>query len=145
MKFRSTVLASSLAVAALAFAMQASAACTYPKSPDKIPDGSKATKEEMIAGMKTMRAYNDLIKQYTDCLKTEHDQQVTKIDPSLATTIQTQFTALDTLVDKYRTTTNASGYVLYTALTAADKKLLSAAVKAVQEPLSQVSAKVASA
>jgi hypothetical protein len=80
MKFRSTVLASSLAVAALAFAMQASAACTYPKSPDKIPDGSKATKEEMIAGMKTMRAYNDLIKQYTDCLKSERDAAVAKID-----------------------------------------------------------------
>ena len=52
MKFRSTVLASSLVVAALAFAAQASAACTYPKAPDKIPDGSKATKEEMLAGVR---------------------------------------------------------------------------------------------
>ncbi len=83
MKFRYTVLAASLAIAALAVATQASAACSYPKAPDKIPDGSKATKEEMIAGMKTMRAYNDLIKQYTDCLKDEHDASVTKIDPSL--------------------------------------------------------------
>ena len=84
MKFRSTLLVSSLAVAALAVATQASAACSYPKAPDKIPDGTKASKEEMIAGMKAMRAYNDLIKQYTDCLKSEHDDQVTKIDPSLA-------------------------------------------------------------
>src|SRR3984957_19759098 len=84
MKFRSTVLASSLAIAALGFAMQASAACTYPKAPDNIPDGSKASKDEMIAGMKAMRAYNDLIKQYTDCLKDEHDSAVAKIDPSLA-------------------------------------------------------------
>jgi hypothetical protein len=84
MKFRSTVLASSLAIAALGFAMQASAACTYPKAPDAIPDGTKATKDEMIAGMKAMRAYNDLIKQYTDCLKDEHDSAVAKIDPSLA-------------------------------------------------------------
>ena len=84
MKFRSTVLASSLAVAALVVATQASAACTYPKTPEKIPDGSKATKEEMIAGMKSMRAYNDLIKQYTDCLKDEHDSAAGKIDPSLA-------------------------------------------------------------
>lgn len=82
MKFRSAVLASSLAVAALAMAAQASAACTYPKAPDKIPDGSKATKEEMIAGMKTMRAYNELVKQYTDCLREDHDAAVTKIDPS---------------------------------------------------------------
>jgi hypothetical protein len=83
MKFRSTLLASSLAIAALAFATQASAACSYPKAPDQMPDGNKATKEEMIAGMKAMRAYNDLIKQYTDCLKEDHDAAVAKIDPSL--------------------------------------------------------------
>jgi hypothetical protein len=83
MKFRSTLLVSSLAVAALAVAAQASAACSYPKAPDKIPDGTKASKEEMIAGMKAMRAYNDLIKQYTDCLKDEHDTAVAKIDPNL--------------------------------------------------------------
>ena len=83
MKFRSTVLATFLATAALAVAAQASAAgCSYPKAPDKIPDGTTASKEEMIAGMKAMRAYNDLIKQYTDCLKSEHDDQVAKIDPS---------------------------------------------------------------
>jgi hypothetical protein len=84
MKFRSTVLASSLAIAALTIATQASAACAYPKSPDKIPDGSKATKEEMIAGMKMMRAYNDQIKTYTDCLKDEHDAAAAKIDSGLA-------------------------------------------------------------
>jgi hypothetical protein len=83
MKFRSTVLVTSLAIAALALCAQASAACSYPKAPDKIPDGNKASKEEMIAGMKAMRAYNDLIKQYTDCLKDEHDAAVAKIDPNL--------------------------------------------------------------
>jgi hypothetical protein len=84
MKFRSTVLVSSLAIAALGIATQASAACAYPKAPESVPDGSKASKDEMIAGMKAMRAYNDLIKQYTDCLKDEHDSAVAKIDPSLA-------------------------------------------------------------
>jgi hypothetical protein len=84
MKFRSTVLASSLAITALVIAAQASAACSYPKTPDKIPDGTKATKEEMIAGMKMMRAYNDLIKQYTDCLKAEHDAEVAKVDAAPA-------------------------------------------------------------
>jgi hypothetical protein len=84
MKFRSTVLAASLAFAALAFAAQASASCSYPKAPDRIPDGTKATKEEMLAGMKAMRAYNDLITKYTECLQGEHDAAVAKIDPSLA-------------------------------------------------------------
>jgi len=68
-----------------------------------------------------------------------------KIDPTLSNTIQTQFAALDKLVDSYRSTSNASGYVLYTDLTDSDKKSLAAAVKAVQEPLSKVASKIANA
>jgi hypothetical protein len=86
MKLRSTLLASSLAVAALAIAAQASANCSYPKAPDKLPDGSKASKEEMISGSQSMKAYNDLITQYQACLQTEHDAAVAKLksDPSLS-------------------------------------------------------------
>jgi hypothetical protein len=83
MKFRSIVPATSLAIAALAVAAQAAAGCSYPKAPDKIPDGTTSTKAEMIAGMTAMRAYNDLIVKYSDCLKGEHDAAVAKIDPSL--------------------------------------------------------------
>jgi hypothetical protein len=83
MKFRSTVLATALAFAALAVAAQASAACSYPNPPERIPDGTKATKEEMLAGMKTMRAYNDLVAKYTECLQADHDAAIGKIDPSL--------------------------------------------------------------
>jgi iron uptake system component EfeO len=68
-----------------------------------------------------------------------------KIDPTLTSTITSAFTSLDTLVDTYRTGSNESGFVLYTTLTTTDKQKLAAAVKAVQEPLSQVAAKVASA
>lgn len=68
-----------------------------------------------------------------------------KIDASLTSSISQQFSALDKLVDGYRTDANASGFELYTALTDTDKQKLAAAVKAVQEPLSQVAAKVASA
>ena len=68
-----------------------------------------------------------------------------KIDASLTSSISTEFTALDTLVDTYRSGSNASGFELYTALTDTDKQKLAAAVKAVQEPLSQVAAKVAGA
>ncbi len=66
-----------------------------------------------------------------------------KIDPVLAKTITTNFAALDALVDKYRSTTDSSGFKLYGELTSADKKALAAAVKAVQEPLSRVASKVA--
>lgn len=68
-----------------------------------------------------------------------------KIDPGLTTSVSTAFTALDKLVDTYRTGGNASGFQLYTSLTNADKQKLAAAVKAVQEPLSQVASKVANA
>jgi iron uptake system component EfeO len=66
-----------------------------------------------------------------------------KIDPQLTKTIVARFAALDALVDTYRTSANPSGFVYYDALTKADKRKLAAAVKAVQEPLSQVASKVA--
>jgi iron uptake system component EfeO len=68
-----------------------------------------------------------------------------KIDPALTNTISAAFTALDKLADTYRTTDNPSGYVLYTTLNDTDRRNLAAAIKAVQEPLSRVAAKVANA
>jgi iron uptake system component EfeO len=66
-----------------------------------------------------------------------------KIDAGLSHTIAARFRSLDHLVDTYRTASNPSGFVYYSALTKADKRKLAAAVKAVQEPLSQVASKVA--
>jgi hypothetical protein len=74
-------LASLLFLAAAVAGGQAYATCSYPQAPTKIPDGATATKEEMIEGMKAVKAYNDQIKAYTDCLRLEHDQEVAKIDP----------------------------------------------------------------
>jgi iron uptake system component EfeO len=70
---------------------------------------------------------------------------LTKIDAGLAQSIAAQFQALDALVDKYRTASNPSGFEYYTALNHSDKRKLAAAVKAVQEPLSEVASKVAKA
>ncbi len=66
-----------------------------------------------------------------------------RIDPSSSATIARAFVTLESLVDGYRTRANPSGYRLYGSLTRADKTSLAAAVKAVQEPLSQVGSKVA--
>jgi iron uptake system component EfeO len=68
-----------------------------------------------------------------------------RIDAVLAKTIETRFAALDKLIDGHRTTANPSGFTLYDRLSADDKRGLAAAVKAVQEPLSKVAAKVANA
>jgi iron uptake system component EfeO len=68
-----------------------------------------------------------------------------KIDATFASTVSNAFASLDTLLDKYRSSTDASGFVLYPTLTAADKTALSQAVQAVAEPLSQVASKVVGA
>jgi iron uptake system component EfeO len=70
---------------------------------------------------------------------------LTKIDPTLTSSIKDRFSALDSLLAKYRTKGDASGYAPYTALTKSDKLKLAAAVKDVQEPMSRVASKVANA
>jgi iron uptake system component EfeO len=67
-----------------------------------------------------------------------------KIDGTLSAGIRAKFMALDAVVDEYRTASDPSGFVRYTALSSADKRKLAAAVKAAQEPLSRVASKVAS-
>jgi hypothetical protein len=52
--------------------------CSYPPPPDKIPDGSTATLEEMQTGQKTMQTYDHAIKAYTDCLRLEHDAAIAR-------------------------------------------------------------------
>ncbi|HTY51526.1 MAG TPA: hypothetical protein VMB48_17705 [Steroidobacteraceae bacterium] len=71
-----------LVLAGMAVA-RAQAGCDYPKAPDNVPNGSTASKAEMLAAARMYRDYNAQIKSYTDCLKVEHDAQVAKIDPKL--------------------------------------------------------------
>jgi hypothetical protein len=55
-----------------AFAVQgAHAACTYPIAPGKLPDGSVATKEEMLAGKSAVTKYDADIKVYLECIRGE--------------------------------------------------------------------------
>jgi flagellin-specific chaperone FliS len=60
------------------------AACSYPRAPANLPDGSTATKEEMKAAQQEFQAYNNAIKAYTDCLNLEHDERIAK-DPAALT------------------------------------------------------------
>ena len=69
-----------------------------------------------------------------------------KIDPDLAKQVDTQFANVKTMLDGYRDATVPGGYKLYTdALKASDAATLSKAVQALQEPLSQIAEKVATA
>ena len=65
-----------------------------------------------------------------------------QIDPKLVPVISAKFTALTTLLDTYRNSKALGGWTTYPDLSAADKKKLTDALLAVQEPLSAISAKI---
>ncbi|WP_029145703.1 iron uptake system protein EfeO [Microbacterium luticocti] len=69
-----------------------------------------------------------------------------KIDAALATQVADRFRAVTTLLDTYRDPAALGGYKEWTAqLRAADSAKLSKAVQALQEPLSRIAEKVATA
>jgi iron uptake system component EfeO len=71
---------------------------------------------------------------------------LTKIDPTATARIQQQFSNVDTVMGKFRDATALGGYITYdTATRNADAKTISLAVQALQEPMSQLAQKVATA
>ncbi len=71
---------------------------------------------------------------------------LTEIDPDLTAQIRAQFDAVKALLETYRDPDELGGYTLYTeALKASDAATLSRAIQALQEPLSQIAEKVATA
>ncbi|MFJ9866164.1 iron uptake system protein EfeO [Streptomyces sp. NPDC101165] len=65
-----------------------------------------------------------------------------KNDAALATELDKQFAALNTLLDKYRTDKNSYDFTSYDKVGKADQKQLSDAVNALAEPLSKLAAAV---
>ena len=59
------------------------AACTYPTSPDKIPNGATASMEDMLAAKKQVEQYNKDMNAYMSCIKLEYDSQVASNDSTL--------------------------------------------------------------
>lgn len=60
-----------LAAAASLLAATAHAECTYPKAPNGVPDGSKASLEEMLASQKEVKDFDAGITAYQSCLQQE--------------------------------------------------------------------------
>ncbi len=67
-------------VFALGTAATAHATCTYPAAPGATPDGSTATKEQMVAAAQDVKRYNGEMNAYLECLKLEMDAAAPK-DP----------------------------------------------------------------
>lgn len=59
----------------LSFALLLSApfvfACDYPAPPKSLPDGSTSTKEEMLAGVKSISAYQEEMSTYLACIEAD--------------------------------------------------------------------------
>jgi len=69
-----------------------------------------------------------------------------KIDPSLSKTVAARFTAVDTMLNKYRDPSQIGGFVRYTAqVKKKDANTLSQTVQALQDALSGLAEKVATA
>lgn len=69
-----------------------------------------------------------------------------KIDPELTRRVSDEFDSIRSQLDGYRDPSVAGGYVLYTSdLQASDKVKLSQAIQSLQEPLSRIAEKVATA
>jgi hypothetical protein len=56
------------------------AACVPPDNNVVIPNGSTATKDEMLAAQKSLKAYDAAVKDFGVCLQTESDAKVAQGD-----------------------------------------------------------------
>jgi hypothetical protein len=56
---------------AFIFATPLALACDYPAPPKDLPDGATATKEEMLAGVKTISAYQEKMTVYLTCIEAD--------------------------------------------------------------------------
>ena len=67
----------------LAFGFAANAACVYPQAPDKFPNGTSATKEEMLAAQGIVKEYSKNVQEvYLPCLAQEETDTVAALDPA---------------------------------------------------------------
>ena len=52
--------------------------CTYPRAPDRMPDGTTASLDDMKAAKGQVDKYNKEMEAYLSCIKLEHDDAVAK-------------------------------------------------------------------
>lgn len=75
-------------------------ACDYPSRAD-VPDGATATKEEMIAGQRGVKAYMSKMEEYLSCIEAAEQETV-------AATDETDEAAKQQRIDMYNKKYNAA-------------------------------------
>jgi hypothetical protein len=76
-------LSTALAIAPflLTAGLAAEAACIYPQAPQALPNGSSATKEEMLAAQTLVKEYVKNVQEtYLPCLETERTEATAALD-----------------------------------------------------------------
>lgn len=67
--------------ALLALGAAAQADCAYPQAPTDIPNGAKATKDQMLAAQGKIKAYRAAVEEtYLPCLEKEKNDSLATLD-----------------------------------------------------------------
>jgi hypothetical protein len=65
----------------LALGAGADAACVYPQAPQTLPNGSQATKDEMLAAQAQVKDYSKTVQEvYLPCLESEKNESLGALD-----------------------------------------------------------------
>jgi hypothetical protein len=61
----------------------ARADCVYPQAPQALPNGSQATKDQMVAAQTEVKEYSKAVQEvYLPCLEKEKGESVAALDPA---------------------------------------------------------------
>ncbi|MFI5629431.1 iron uptake system protein EfeO [Streptomyces sp. NPDC051664] len=120
-------------------------------TPTSMANGAKELLDEVATGKVTGEeerySHTDLIDFKANVEGAQKSYELlkpiaSKNDAALTATLDKQFAALNTLLDKYREDKNSYDFTSYEKVGKADRKELSDAVNALAEPLSQLAAAV---
>lgn len=128
---------------------------TLTYTPEDLANGAASLLEEVqaskITGEEELYSHYDLVDFAGNVEGAQQafaflEPGLTRIDPALTDQVNAQFDKVNALLETYRDPNEPGGYQLYTEeLKATEATKLSQAVQALQEPLSQIAEKVATA
>ena len=78
------IISTLLLIGSLGYAQFALSDCNYPRMNVDIPNGSKASMEDMVAAQASFKAYNSNMNTYLECL----DDELSKVEPLKSPIIQ---------------------------------------------------------
>lgn len=91
-----------LTLAAAAIATPAFADCTAPVINVTVPEGAKATKQDLVATQKTLKELNAAVSDFTTCLQSERDAKIAAGGDTMSDATRQKISA------EYNTRTNAA-------------------------------------